>query len=155
MKSPLSHDIPHNVHGWERAASIAGGLLFLGKGLRRGGIGGLVQMALGGAALTRGMTGRCEAKRIYDEYRSHSGEVSATGSSEPMTGADTSVMPSAFGEPGTRQPTSALGVGDTSPLGGNTDTATTADNLPGVAPTHPQPDVTSTRPHLDPDGTPR
>lgn len=153
MKNPLSHDIPQNVHGWERAASIAGGLLFLGKGLRRGGVAGLVQLALGGAALTRGMTGRCEAKRVFNEYRSHHADTSTSGSSEPLADADTSIMPSTVGEPGTRQPTSALGVGDTSPLGGNTDTAMTADNLPGVAPTHPQPDIT--RPHLDPNGNPR
>ncbi|WP_028238955.1 YgaP-like transmembrane domain [Stutzerimonas azotifigens] len=58
---------PQNVHGWERTASVAGGLMLLGRGLRRGGLGGMLQLALGGMALVRGMTGRCEAKRILSE----------------------------------------------------------------------------------------
>ncbi|GAB6387052.1 YgaP family membrane protein [Stutzerimonas marianensis] len=61
-----------NVHGWERAASIAGGLFFLGKGLSRGGIGGLLQVAMGGMALARGVTGHCEAKRVLCELDEHS-----------------------------------------------------------------------------------
>ncbi|MCG6538662.1 DUF2892 domain-containing protein [Pseudomonas sp. KSR10] len=58
---------PQNVHGWERSASVAGGLVLLGKGLRRGGISGLLQLAMGGMALARGISGRCEAKRILTE----------------------------------------------------------------------------------------
>jgi len=54
---------PQNVHGLERAASLAGGLMLLGKGIRRGGLSGLIQMAIGGMALFRGTTGRCELKR--------------------------------------------------------------------------------------------
>lgn len=39
MNSPYeSRD--QNVHGWERAASLAGGLLLLGLGARRGGASG-------------------------------------------------------------------------------------------------------------------
>lgn len=56
-----------NVHGWERAISVAGGLVLMGKGLRRGGLGGLVQLATGGMALLRGISGHCEAKRILSE----------------------------------------------------------------------------------------
>lgn len=56
-----------NVHGWERGASLAAGLVLLGKGARRGGVGGLLAMALGGAALVRGLTGRCEAKRLLEQ----------------------------------------------------------------------------------------
>ena len=55
---------PQNVHGWERSASVAGGLVMLGRGLRRGGLTGLLQLAMGGMALARGISGRCEAKRI-------------------------------------------------------------------------------------------
>lgn len=58
---------PQNVHGWERTASVAGGLMLLGKGLRRGGLSGMLQLAMGGMALARGMSGRCEAKRILTE----------------------------------------------------------------------------------------
>lgn len=58
---------PQNVHGWERTASVAGGLMLLGKGLRRGGLRGMLQLAMGGMAVARGITGRCEAKRILTE----------------------------------------------------------------------------------------
>ncbi|CDZ93049.1 YgaP-like transmembrane domain [Pseudomonas saudiphocaensis] len=61
-----------NVHGWERAASIAGGLYFLGKGLARGGLGGILQLGLGGLALARGISGHCEAKRVLCEMNEHS-----------------------------------------------------------------------------------
>ncbi|CAM5226361.1 Inner membrane protein YgaP-like transmembrane domain-containing protein OS=Stutzerimonas stutzeri OX=316 GN=CXK95_10230 PE=4 SV=1 [Stutzerimonas stutzeri] len=63
MNSPYeSRD--QNVHGWERAASLAGGLLLLGRGARRGGAGGLLQAATGALVLLRGISGRCEAKRL-------------------------------------------------------------------------------------------
>jgi hypothetical protein len=58
---------PQNVHGWERTASVAGGLMMLGRGLRRGGITGMLQLAMGGMALARGISGRCEAKRMLTE----------------------------------------------------------------------------------------
>lgn len=69
MSALFDKTAPQNVHGWERAASVAGGLILLGKGVRRGGLSGLVQIAMGGMALARGMTGRCEAKRILAETK--------------------------------------------------------------------------------------
>lgn len=129
MKSPFTHqDVPSNVHGWERAASIAGGLVLLGKGLSRGGIGGVLAMALGGAALTRGMTGRCEAKRIFNEFKDNAAEQGVT---RPM---------------GNSQSQSAVtGADPLGPLGGNTATAATADTVPDTAPLHPEPDVNPNR----------
>lgn len=41
--------------------------MLLGKGLRRGGVSGLLQLAIGGMALARGISGRCEAKRALTE----------------------------------------------------------------------------------------
>ncbi len=67
MTRTSSNQTSQNVHGWERAASIAGGLYFLGKGIGRGGLGGLLQLAMGGMALARGVTGHCEAKRVLCE----------------------------------------------------------------------------------------
>ena len=69
MKRLFDKSAAQNVHGWERTASVAGGLMLLGKGLRRGGIGGLLQFAMGGMALARGISGRCEAKRILTEAK--------------------------------------------------------------------------------------
>jgi len=64
MNRPFDKPAEQNVHGWERGASLAAGLVLLGKGARRGGLSGLLAMALGGAALVRGLSGRCEAKRL-------------------------------------------------------------------------------------------
>lgn len=59
--------IPYqNVYGWERAASIGGGLLLVVKGLRRGGLFGLINVGLGGMGLLRGLSGHCEAKRVLE-----------------------------------------------------------------------------------------
>lgn len=58
---------PQNVHGLERAASLTGGAVLLTRGLRRGGLLGLVQLAMGGMALFRGVSGRCEMKRKLAE----------------------------------------------------------------------------------------
>lgn len=60
----LDDTTAQTVHGWERAASLTGGLLLLGLGARRGGVLGLLQMGVGGLALLRGISGRCEAKRL-------------------------------------------------------------------------------------------
>lgn len=58
-----------NVHGWERAGSLAGGLVLVGKGIRRGGIFGLIQIALGGVALARGFTGHSKTKSLLAKGR--------------------------------------------------------------------------------------
>lgn len=52
-----------NVQGFERTASIVGGVMLLGCGIRKGGLAGLIEMALGGMAIARGATGRCAMKR--------------------------------------------------------------------------------------------
>jgi hypothetical protein len=59
-----------NVQGWERVGSLAGGVLMMGKGLRRGGFFGLIQLAIGGAVLARGITGHCSAKSLVEKSRS-------------------------------------------------------------------------------------
>ncbi|AQY64968.1 DUF2892 domain-containing protein [Pseudomonas veronii] len=58
-----------NVHGWERIGSVAGGVIMVGKGLRRGGIFGLLQVAIGGVALTRGFTGHSSLKDKLEQGR--------------------------------------------------------------------------------------
>ncbi|AEA83637.1 MULTISPECIES: YgaP-like transmembrane domain [Stutzerimonas] len=68
-----SKHLEQNVHGWERAMSLAGGLYFLAKGLRRGGLGGLLQLGIGGMAVARGVTGHCEAKRVFNEVSEQAG----------------------------------------------------------------------------------
>lgn len=64
MNRIFDKNAPQNVHGLERTASLAGGLLLMGRGLRRGGLSGIVQLAMGGMALARGISGHCEAKRV-------------------------------------------------------------------------------------------
>ncbi|WP_443690435.1 YgaP family membrane protein [Pseudomonas sp.] len=68
--APFETQPQQNVQGWERAASLAGGVLMMGKGLRRGGFLGLVQLAVGGAVLARGITGHCAAKSLIEQSRS-------------------------------------------------------------------------------------
>lgn len=58
-----------NVQGWERVGSLAGGVLMMAKGLRRGGFFGLIQLAIGGAVLARGITGHCSAKSMVEKSR--------------------------------------------------------------------------------------
>ena len=60
--TPFETRPTQNVHGWERIGSVAGGVIMVGKGLRRGGIFGLIQVAIGGVALTRGFTGHSTLK---------------------------------------------------------------------------------------------
>lgn len=83
MKRNSSQTTP-NVHGWERAASIAGGLYFMGKGLGRGGLGGIVQLAMGGMALARGISGHCEAKRVLCELNEHTTMAEGSSCSMPL-----------------------------------------------------------------------
>lgn len=70
IKSPW-----RNVEGWERAVSLAGGVLMLGKGLRRGGAGGLVQLTMGGLALARGISGHCAAKQLLSDQYAEMAEI--------------------------------------------------------------------------------
>lgn len=79
MNRIFDKSAPQNVHGFERAASLAGGLVLLGKGLRRGGLFGLVELAMGGMALARGVSGRCEGKRMLQEARHTRSPHAATG----------------------------------------------------------------------------
>lgn len=58
-----------NVKGWERAGSLFVGVVTIGKGLRRGGIFGLVQVAIGGVALARGWTGHSATKSLVEKGR--------------------------------------------------------------------------------------
>ncbi|WP_434653332.1 DUF2892 domain-containing protein [Pseudomonas sp. R3-56] len=69
--TPFQTRSPQNVHGWERLGSLAGGVLMMGKGLRRGGVIGLAQLAIGGMALARGITGHCSAKTLLEKNRQH------------------------------------------------------------------------------------
>jgi uncharacterized membrane protein len=70
IDTPFQPHPEQNVQGWERIGSLAGGVLMMGKGLRRGGIFGLVQLAIGGAVLARGITGHCSAKSLVEKGRS-------------------------------------------------------------------------------------
>lgn len=66
----LQDNPEHNVQGWERAGSVAGGVIMVGKGLRRGGLFGLIQVAIGGVALARGITGHSSMKSLLERGRS-------------------------------------------------------------------------------------
>ena len=44
--TPFQSPSEQNVQGWERIGSLAGGVVMVGKGLRRGGIFGLIQVCL-------------------------------------------------------------------------------------------------------------
>jgi uncharacterized membrane protein len=67
--TPFQSPSVQNVHGWERAGSLAGGVVMLSKGLRRGGVFGLIEIAIGGMALARGITGHCSAKSLLEKNR--------------------------------------------------------------------------------------
>ena len=67
--TPFQTPSEQNVHGWERAGSVAGGVVMMGKGLRRGGIFGLIQLAIGGVALARGITGHSSVKSMIEKSR--------------------------------------------------------------------------------------
>ncbi|EIK98237.1 hypothetical protein PMM47T1_03199 [Pseudomonas sp. M47T1] len=64
-----SSSTEHNVHGWERAGSVATGIVMVGKGVRRGGLFGLIQVAIGGVALARGLTGHSATKALIEHSR--------------------------------------------------------------------------------------
>ncbi|WP_223511414.1 DUF2892 domain-containing protein [Pseudomonas sp. GL-B-19] len=75
--TPLQSPSEQNVHGWERAGSVAGGIVMMGKGLRRGGIFGLIQVAIGGVALARGITGHSSVKSMIEKSRQDMDNVRA------------------------------------------------------------------------------
>ncbi|CAI8818959.1 DUF2892 domain-containing protein [Pseudomonas sp. IT-P176] len=67
--TPFQTQPTQNVQGWERIGSLAGGVVMVGKGLRRGGVFGLIQVTLGGVALARGITGHSSAKSFLEKSR--------------------------------------------------------------------------------------
>jgi hypothetical protein len=75
--APLQPVPEHNVHGWERAGSILVGVASVVKGVRRGGVFGLVQLAIGGVALARGFTGHSRIKSVIEKSREDMDSVRA------------------------------------------------------------------------------
>ncbi|NVZ19910.1 YgaP family membrane protein [Pseudomonas costantinii] len=73
--TPFETQPTQNVQGWERIGSVAGGVMMVGKGLRRGGIFGLIQVAIGGVALVRGVTGHSSFKDKLDQGRQEMNSV--------------------------------------------------------------------------------
>ncbi|APC15454.1 hypothetical protein BLL42_06835 [Pseudomonas frederiksbergensis] len=73
--APFQTPPTQNVQGWERIASTAGGVVMVGKGLRRGGVFGLIEVALGGVALARGITGHSSAKSFFEKSRQNMANV--------------------------------------------------------------------------------
>jgi uncharacterized membrane protein len=78
VKSAPYHPEPsHNVQGWERAGSLLVGVASVVKGVRRGGVFGLIQLAIGGAALARGFTGHSRVKSVLEKSRQDMDSVRA------------------------------------------------------------------------------
>ena len=78
VKSTPFHPEPeHNVQGWERAGSLLVGVASVVKGVRRGGVFGLIQLAIGGAALARGFTGHSRIKSVFEQGRNDMDNVRA------------------------------------------------------------------------------
>jgi len=75
--TPFQTHPDQNVQGWERIGSLAGGVIMVGKGLRRGGVFGLIQVAIGGVALARGITGHSSAKSLLEKSRQDMNNVRA------------------------------------------------------------------------------
>jgi uncharacterized membrane protein len=73
--TPFQARPTQNVHGWERIGSVAGGVMMVGKGLRRGGVFGLLQVAIGGVALARGFTGHSSLKDQLEQGRQEMNSV--------------------------------------------------------------------------------
>lgn len=71
----------HNVTSTEKWISIGGGLMLMGKGLRRPGPLGWVHLALGAATVYRGVRGYCPAKQRLEELRAE--RVSSPSGSKP------------------------------------------------------------------------
>ncbi|MET1067370.1 MAG: DUF2892 domain-containing protein [Pseudomonas prosekii] len=75
--TPFQTPAEQNVHGWERIGSLAGGVVMVGKGLRRGGVFGLIQVAIGGVAMARGITGHSSVKSLLEKSRQDINNVRA------------------------------------------------------------------------------
>ncbi|CAI8796324.1 DUF2892 family protein [Pseudomonas sp. IT-P253] len=75
--TPFQTHPDQNVQGWERIGSLAGGVVMIGKGLRRGGVFGLIQVAIGGVALARGITGHSSAKSLLEKSHQDMNNVRA------------------------------------------------------------------------------
>ncbi|MEO6676670.1 MAG: DUF2892 domain-containing protein [Pseudomonas sp.] len=75
--TPFQTRHEQNVEGWERIGSLAGGVVMMGKGLRRGGVFGLIQVAIGGVALARGITGHSSVKSLLEKSRQDMNSVRA------------------------------------------------------------------------------
>lgn len=63
--TPFQTQPAQNVQGWERIGSLAGGVVMVGKGLRRGGVFGLIQVAIGGVAMARVLPGTVRRKAFW------------------------------------------------------------------------------------------
>ncbi|MCP9338942.1 YgaP-like transmembrane domain [Stutzerimonas xanthomarina] len=113
MNRLFDKNAPQNVHGWERGASVAGGLVMLGRGLRRGGLSGLLQLAMGGMALARGISGRCEAKRILTATEQAPHQARADKQRYSHMPLDSEVHSPDFDEP-------EMAFPDTTPMGHET-----------------------------------
>ena len=75
--TPFQSPTEQNVQGWERIGSLAGGVIMVGKGLRRGGVFGLIQVAIGGVAMARGITGHSSVKSLLEKSRQDINNVRA------------------------------------------------------------------------------
>ena len=75
--TPFQTHSDQNVQGWERIGSLAGGVVMMGKGLRRGGVFGLIQVAIGGVVLARGITGHSSVKSLLEKSRQDMNNVRA------------------------------------------------------------------------------
>ncbi|EWC40064.1 DUF2892 domain-containing protein [Pseudomonas stutzeri] len=122
IKQLFDSSAPQNVHGWERAASLAGGLVMMGKGLRRGGLVGLAELAMGGMALARGISGRCEAKRMLTEMEAKPSLPSQRYSHMPL---DSEVHSPDFVDADVQLP-------DSTPMGHETHTPPRSSQKPGA-----------------------
>ena len=80
LATPFQSKAEHNVQGWERAGSVATGVVMVGKGLRRGGFFGLIQIAIGGVARID-QKGRAHRKQLERRERQH--QRCALGPEEP------------------------------------------------------------------------
>lgn len=69
IRALVSKPPTHNVTRTEKWVSIGGGLMLIGKGLRRPGPLGWVHLAMGAATIYRGVRGYCPAKQRLQKMR--------------------------------------------------------------------------------------